>query len=98
MFTQTTKKQIIETIGHQIRLIRKLHGLTGEKFAKKIGVSQQQMSRYELGHSKISADTLLCLLIQFNVPAERFFQDVSLSLRNISHEFHNENCTHHDKI
>lgn len=43
------------------RRIRQLRGfdLTQEEFARRIGISQSQLSRYEKGKSEIGADVLL---------------------------------------
>ncbi|HIH5870921.1 TPA: helix-turn-helix domain-containing protein, partial [Proteus mirabilis] len=45
----------------EIRSKRKAIGLTGEDLAKKLNVSQQQVSRYETAESKISFEKLLLI-------------------------------------
>ena len=45
-----------------IREIRKSSGITQVNLAKKIGVTQQQYSRYELGNNKITLEMYLKIL------------------------------------
>ena len=45
-------------IGGRIQMRRKECGLSAEALAEKIGVSQQQLSRYERGENKISLAVL----------------------------------------
>ena len=52
------KDQLCERIGQQIRDIRKQNGLTQKALAKKIGVSQQMLSRIEKGKENLSLLTL----------------------------------------
>lgn len=81
-----------QAIGHQIYLTRKLYGLTGKELGEKLGVSQQQISRYERGICRIDIDMLVYFLNELNTPFNEFFINVSLSLKEISprayEEFH----------
>ncbi|EMA4784615.1 MULTISPECIES: helix-turn-helix domain-containing protein [Providencia] len=45
-------------IGKKIHCIRKEKGITGEKLARMLNISQQQVSRYERGVNKITVDFL----------------------------------------
>ncbi|SPY99659.1 fimbrial operon regulator [Proteus mirabilis] len=54
-------KAIHQYLGKEIRSKRKAIGLTGEDLAKKLNVSQQQVSRYETAESKISFEKLLLI-------------------------------------
>lgn len=76
------KKDINTVIGRQIMLLRKSRGLSGQLLAKKLGVSQQQISRYERGHCKIDIDNLIILLINMGVSLDIFFQRVFNDLRD----------------
>lgn len=78
----TSKQYLTQAIGRQLYLIRKARGLRGDDIAKKLGVSQQQVSRYERGVCKMDVDALVYLLNQLNEPLDQFFYDVSLILKN----------------
>lgn len=54
-------KAIHQYLGKEFRSKRKAIGLTGEDLAKKLNVSQQQVSRYETAESKISFEKLLLI-------------------------------------
>lgn len=75
------KDDINVVIGRHIMLLRKSRGLTGQKLAEKLGVSQQQISRYERGVCKVNMDTLMIVLMHLDASLEHFFQKVSLSLK-----------------
>ncbi|WP_272520757.1 MULTISPECIES: helix-turn-helix domain-containing protein [unclassified Providencia] len=83
VFSQVSSRQYLtQAIGRQLCLIRKARGLRGDDIAKKLGVSQQQVSRYERGVCKMDVDALVYLLNQLNEPLDQFFYDVSLILKN----------------
>lgn len=85
--TQLTAKQhLAQAVGRQIYLTRRGRGLTGSELAEKLGVSQQQVSRYERGVCRIDVDALVYLLNQLNVPLDVFFHDMSLTLKELSPE------------
>lgn len=48
-------------IGRMLKDYRRRTGLTGSELAKRINVSQQQISRYENGVNNISFDKLIIL-------------------------------------
>lgn len=66
-------------IGRMLKSYRRRTGLTGSELAKKINVSQQQISRYENGVNNITFDKLIIL---FNVlemdgaDVEMFFEKI----------------------
>ncbi|SUC19520.1 transcriptional regulator [Proteus vulgaris] len=45
-------------IGKKIHCIRKEKGITGDKLARMLNISQQQVSRYERGINQITVDCL----------------------------------------
>ncbi len=59
-------------IGVRIRMARNSKELTREQVGRQIGVSQQQVSRYESGENKISADKLAVLATVLNKPIDYF--------------------------
>lgn len=82
----TSKQCLAQAVGRQVYLTRRSRGLTGSELAKKLGVSQQQVSRYERGICRIDVNTLMYLLNQLNVPLDIFFHNVSLTLKELSPE------------
>lgn len=63
-------------VGNEIRKLRLEYGLTASELGALIGVSQQQMSRYELGTNRIDIDTLSRLTYIFKVNIFYFFKNV----------------------
>ncbi|WP_272663220.1 MULTISPECIES: helix-turn-helix domain-containing protein [unclassified Providencia] len=85
-----SRQKLSQAIGHQIYLTRKLYGLTGKELGDKLGVSQQQISRYERGICRIDIDVLVCFLNELNMSLNEFFINVSLNLKEISPRIYEE--------
>lgn len=66
-------------VGKRIQKRRKELGLTAEALSEKIGVSQQQFSRYECGRSKINVSHLADIAVLLDTPIDWFFADSSVS-------------------
>lgn len=66
------------TIGHRIRTLRKLRGLTQDQMAKLIGITFQQVQKYERGFNRVSGSRLVMLGEALNVPASYFLSGVNL--------------------
>lgn len=60
-------------VGQRLRILRKQRDMSLEAVAEIIDVTQQQMSRYELGKQKLSADQLYQLARGFDMPVSWFF-------------------------
>jgi transcriptional regulator with XRE-family HTH domain len=60
-------------IGQLIREIRKARGLTQMELSELIGVSYQQVQKYEKGNDNISVERLKQIAKAFNVPITLFF-------------------------
>lgn len=80
----TPRQQLSRAVGHQIYVARKLRGMTGKELGVKLGVSQQQVSRYERGICRVDVDVLVCILNELQVPLHDFFMKVSLILKEKS--------------
>lgn len=65
--------ELSKNIGIKIKKLRKSYNLTGSDFAKIIGLSQSQLSRYENGVSDISTVKIMLISIYFNVDVSYFF-------------------------
>ncbi|MEX6120480.1 helix-turn-helix domain-containing protein, partial [Providencia hangzhouensis] len=57
---------VSKNIGKKIKKLRLKYNLSGSNLAKVIGISQQQLSRYENGQSDISTSKIMIISIYFN--------------------------------
>lgn len=62
-------------IGKRIQMCRKEVGLTAQELSELIGISQQQLSRYERGTNKINIGHLVRLSVALKTPISWFFLD-----------------------
>ena len=67
-------------IGTRLRWARGALGATRREFAEVLGVSAQQVLKYELGHSRISAGQLVAIARAFKIPFSRLFGDAATNL------------------
>ena len=64
-------------VGARVRLRRNLLGLTLQTLAKAVGVTYQQLQKYEWGVNRIGASRLFNLSHVLDVPISFFFDDLS---------------------
>lgn len=62
-------------IGEKIRLLRKHAGLSQERLAEMVGVSFQQIQKYENGTTMLNTDKLQRVANALKVPASTFFEE-----------------------
>jgi transcriptional regulator with XRE-family HTH domain len=62
-------------IGEKIRGLRKHAGLSQEKLAEMVGVSFQQIQKYENGSTMLNTDKLQRVSNALKVPASAFFDE-----------------------
>lgn len=74
MGTKATTESLDRHIGSRLRALRLQRNLSLEAVAEIIDVSQQQLSRYELGHNRLSAAQLFRLAEGLHVPLGWFFR------------------------
>lgn len=67
-------EQIDREIGQKINEIRITMGLSRQQLAEKIGVTHQQLQKYEKGINRISAGRLLSLATAVKKPVSYFFE------------------------
>ncbi|MFQ5653316.1 MAG: helix-turn-helix domain-containing protein [Planctomycetota bacterium] len=60
-------------IGQQIKRLREERRITGKDLARRIGLSQSQMSRLEKGQRRIDTEILVRIASALEVPPARFF-------------------------
>lgn len=66
---------INQAIAERVRMQRILKGCTQTDAAKLLGISFQQMQKYETGANRISAPNLFYLAQALDLPIEAFFPD-----------------------
>lgn len=62
-------------IGRKIKEFRKRKGLTQEKLAELIGLSFQQVQKYEAGTNRLNTDKLQAIANTLSIPVAAFFED-----------------------
>ncbi|WP_231906717.1 MULTISPECIES: helix-turn-helix domain-containing protein [Providencia] len=67
--------------GLVIKNIRKEIGFTASDLAKKMNISQQQMSRYERGVNKISIDMLINIAFNLGVSLEKLMKYTFIEIK-----------------
>lgn len=65
---------IDRAVGESVRLYRVMVGLSQEQLAERLGVSFQQVQKYENGVNRISASTLYRITLILGVPVEALFE------------------------
>lgn len=73
-------------IGRKIKETRKSLGMTGEQLGLRLGVTQQQISRYESGTTPMTIDILFLIVRALNVKIEEILSDY-ISLLDYEHYF-----------
>lgn len=68
-----------EKIGHKVRARRKLTGFSSPQFASILGISHQQLHKYETGANRITATQLAKMARILNVDVSYFFNDSLLA-------------------
>jgi len=63
-------------VGSRIRLRRTLLGMSQEKLGKAIGLTFQQVQKYERGTNRVGSSRLYQLAKVLNVPVSFFFDDL----------------------
>jgi len=66
--------EINKRIGSAIKQLRLIRGMTQEHLATILGVSFQQLQKYERGKNRVSAARLVLIAEAFNIPVQTFFE------------------------
>lgn len=64
-------------IGNRIAVLRTAHGLSQSQLAEALGISFQQVQKYEAGKNRIGAGRLQAIADRLGVPVSTFFEDTS---------------------
>lgn len=71
-----TATEVDAFVGAQLKILRKSAGYSQTDLANKVGVTFQQIQKYERGTNRIGASRLWEFCKVFNVPPGRFFDGV----------------------
>jgi len=63
------------SIGKRIQIRRKELGITAAELSEQLGISQQQLSRYERGTNKVNVSHLVNIAVYLSIPISWFFLD-----------------------
>ena len=69
-------QEIDVIIGQRVRALRKLKGLNQNDFAKLVGVTFQQLQKYELATNRISWSRLVIIAEALGVSAADFYDNI----------------------
>ncbi len=90
--TEATKKKgransIDENVGVQLRQRRALLGMSQEKLADQLGITFQQVQKYENGANRVSASRLYELSKVLDIPVSFFFENTTANQSSASFGF-----------
>lgn len=75
--TETGEPDPVDThVGARLRLRRTLMGLSQTELAKSVGLTFQQVQKYESGANRISASRLYHIAEALDIPVSFFFDDM----------------------
>jgi transcriptional regulator with XRE-family HTH domain len=64
-------------VGSRVRMRRKMLGLSQEKLGEKLGITFQQIQKYEKGTNRVGASRLQAMANAMEVPVSYFFPDTA---------------------
>jgi transcriptional regulator with XRE-family HTH domain len=64
-------------VGSRVRMRRKMLGLSQEKLGEKLGITFQQIQKYEKGTNRVGASRLQAMANAMEVPVSYFFPDAT---------------------
>lgn len=83
------KYKEMDNIGNKIRITRKIKGMSQMELAEKIGLSYQQLQKYEYGTVRFTISRLMQISKALGVPVIEFFEKEK-ALHDNSYEAFNE--------
>jgi len=70
-----TPNPVDKHVGSRVRMRRVLIGMSQEKLGEALGITFQQIQKYEKGTNRIGASRMQQIAIVMNVPVSYFFED-----------------------
>src|SRR5690606_29449067 len=81
-------------VGSRIRLRRNMLGLSQEKLGENLGITFQQIQKYEKGTNRVGASRLQAISSILAVPVSYFFEDAPVGTETaVNNGFAEENDT-----
>jgi len=74
--------EINQIVGQNIRTLRAMAGISQEVLANNLGITFQQVQKYEKGLNRVSAPKLVMMAEIFKTPVTTFFSNTGLPLPN----------------
>lgn len=71
-------------IGQKVRSRRLEIGMSQEKLAELIGVTFQQVQKYEKGVNRIAASRLFDISLALDLPVSRFFENLGVTRSGVA--------------
>ena len=71
--------EIDRQVGASVRAARTQAGLSQSRLASELGITFQQLQKYEKGRNRIAVGTLLLIADALSVPVHRFFQGIGIA-------------------
>ena len=74
--TENSPDPVDVHVGARVRMRRLMLGLSQDKLAETVGLTFQQIQKYEKGANRIGASRLFQLASALNVPVQYFYEDL----------------------
>ena len=71
-------------VGKRVRMRRTLLGMSQEKLGDALGLTFQQLQKYEKGSNRVSASRLFELSQILDVPVSFFFEEIDANVENLN--------------
>lgn len=80
-------------VGSRVRLRRNMIGMSQEKLGEQLGITFQQVQKYEKGTNRIGASRLQAIAGILDVPVSFFFEDAPDTTKRTGQGFEENNST-----
>ena len=80
-------------VGNRVRMCRTLMGMSQERLGQALGLTFQQVQKYERGMNRIGASRLWDISQVLNTPISFFYEGISEDAENLSPRHINENTS-----
>jgi transcriptional regulator with XRE-family HTH domain len=70
------EREINIIVGRNVRTLRAMHSMSQSTLAERLGITFQQVQKYEAGTNRVSAPKLVLMAEIFNTPISAFFSNI----------------------